>query len=151
MANLTTTITESVTINGALRGSSNSLTVTDIEDTFERVVTCVNSQTTTIATFAASPFTSAGAIDVDRCKYVRVTNLDTAAWIELAIVTTASNYTVLLTPGTSHILAQAEAVALAEEDTSPSFGTMENLASIQVKPVGVSFDPRVEIFAASIA
>ena len=151
MANLTTTITESVTINGALRGSSNSLTVTDIEDTFERVVTCVNSQTTTIATFAASPFTSAGAIDVDRCKYVRVTNLDTAAWIELAIVTTASNYTVLLTPGTSHILAQAEAVALAEEDTSPSFGTLENLASIQVQPVGASFDPRVEIFAASIA
>ena len=151
MADLTTTITESVTINGALRGSTNSLTVTGIEDTFERVVTCVNSQTTTIATFAASPFTSVGAIDVDRCKYVRVTNLDTAAWIELAIVTTASNYTVLLTPGTSHILAQAEAVALAEEDTSPSFGTMENLASIQVKPVGVSFDPRVEIFAASIA
>jgi len=151
MADLTTTITESVTINGALRGSTNSLTVTGIEDTFERVVTCINGNVTTIATFAAQPYTSAGAIDVDRCKYVRVTNLDTAAWIELAIVTTASNYTVLLTPGTSHILAQAEAVALAEEDTSPSFGTMENLASIQVKPVGVSFDPRVEIFAASIA
>ena len=82
---------------------------------------------------------------------MRITNLDAAAWIEVAIVTTASNYTVLLTPGTSHILAQAEAVALAEEDTSPSFGTLENLASIQVQPVGVSFDPRVEIFAASIA
>jgi len=151
MADLTTTITESVTINGALRGSTNSLTVTGIEDTFERVVTCINGNVTTIATFAAQPYTSAGAIDIDRCKYVRITNLDANGWIELAIVTTASNYTVLLTPGTSHILAQAEAVALAEEDTSPSFGTMENLASIQVQPVGVSFDPRVEIFAASIA
>ena len=151
MADLVVTLSENVSINGALRGSSNSITVTDIEDTFERIVTCINGNVTTIATFAAQPYTSAGAIDVDRCKYVRVTNLDTAAWIELAIVTTASNYTVLLTPGTSHILAQAEAVALAEEDTSPSFGTMENLASIQVKPVGVSFDPRVEIFAASIA
>ena len=151
MADLAITISESVTINGALRGSSNSLTVTGIEDTFERIVTCINGNVTTIATFAAQPYTSAGAIDVDRCKYVRVTNLDADGWIELAIVTTASNYTVLLTPGTSHILAQAEAVALAEEDTSPSFGTMENLASIQVKPVGVSYDPRVEIFAASIA
>ena len=150
MADLVVTISESVTINGALRGSANSITVTDIVDTFERVVTCVNSQTTTIATFAASPYTSAGAIDVDRCKYVRITNLDAAGWVEVAIVTTASNYQVLLTPGTSHILAQGEAVALAEEDTSPSFGTLENLASIQVKPVGVSFDPRVEIFTASI-
>ena len=151
MADLTVTVTESVNINGALRGSSNTLTVTGIADTFERVVTCVNSQTTTIATFAAQPYTSAGAIDVDRCKYVRVTNLDANGWIELAIVTTASNYTVLLTPGTSHILAQGEAVALAEEDTSPSFGTLENLASIQVQPVGVSYDPQVEIFAASVA
>ena len=150
MADLVVTISESVTINGALRGSANSITVGDIVDTFERVVTCVNSQTTTIATFAASPYTSAGAIDVDRCKYVRITNLDAAAWVEVAMVTTASNYQVLLTPGTSHILAQGEAVALAEEDTSPSFGTLENLASIQVKPVGVSFDPRVEIFTASI-
>jgi len=151
MADLTVTVTESVNINGALRGSSNNLTVTGIADTFERVVTCVNGNVTTIATFAAQPYTSAGAIDVDRCKYVRITNLDDNGWIEVAIVTTASNYTVLLTPGTSHILAQAEAVALAEEDTSPSFGTMENLASIQVQPVGVSYDPQVEIFAASVA
>jgi hypothetical protein len=151
MADLTVTVTESVNINGALRGSSNNLTVTGIADTFERIVTCINGNVTTIATFAAQPYTSAGAIDIDRCKYVRITNLDANGWIELAIVTTASNYTVLLTPGTSHILSQAEAVALAEEDTSPSFGTMENLASIQVKPVGVSYDPQVEIFTASIA
>jgi len=151
MADLVTTISESVTINGALRGSSNSLTVTGIEDTFERVVTCINGNVTTIATFGTQPYSSAGAIDIDRCKYIRITNLDEAAWIEVAIVTTASNYQVLLTPGRSHILAQAEAVALAEEDTSPSFGTLENLASIQVQPVGASFDPRVEIFAASIA
>ena len=151
MADLTVTVTESVNINGALRGSSNNLTVTGIADTFERVVTCINGNVTTIATFGTQPYSSAGAIDIDRCKYIRVTNLDDNGWIELAIVTTASNYTVLLTPGTSHILAQAEAVALAEEDTSPSFGTMENLASIQVKPVGVSYDPQVEIFTASIA
>ena len=151
MADLTVTITENVVLNGSIRGSSNTVTTTGIVDCFERIVTCVNSQTTTIATFAASPFTSVGAIDVDRCKYVRITNLDANGWIELAIVTTASNYTVLLTPGTSHILAQGEAVALAEEDTSPSFGTLENLASIQVKPVGVSYDPQVEIFAASVA
>ena len=66
----------------------------------------------------------------------------------MGIVTTASNYQVLLTPGNSHILAQAEAVVLAEEDTDPSFGTLENLTAIEVQPVGASFDPQVEIFIA---
>jgi len=151
MADLTVTVTESVNINGALRGSSNNLTVTGIADTFERVVTCVNSQTTTIATFAAQPYTSAGAIDVDRCKYVRITNLDDNGWIELAIVTATTNYQVLLTAGASHILAQAEGVAVGEADTSPAWTSLGDLVSIQVRPVGVSYDPQVEIFAASVA
>jgi hypothetical protein len=150
MADLTTTVTESVVLNGALRGNTNSVTTTGINNVFERIVTCINSQVTTVAVFDTAPFTSAGAIDVQNARYIRITNLDADAWIEVAVVTTASNYQVLLTPGNSHILAQGEAVALAEEDTSPSFGTLENLTSIQVKPVGVSFDPQVSIFVAAI-
>ena len=146
MANLVTTLSESVILNGSTRGSTNSVTTADIGDVFERIVTCAHSQTTTIATFAASPYTSAGAIDVEDVRYVRVTNLDTQGTIELAVVTTASNYQVRMTPGTSHILARANESALAEEDTSPSFGTMENLASLQVRPDGTSYNPRVEIF-----
>jgi hypothetical protein len=148
MADLTVTLTENVVLNNSIRGSSNTVTTTGIGDCLERIVTCINGNVTTIATFGTQPYSSAGALDVDRAKYIRITNLDANGWIEVGIVTTASNYQVLLTPGNSHILCQAEAVALAEEDTSPSFGTLENLASIQVKPVGVSYDPRVEIFVA---
>ena len=151
MADLSVTLTESVTLNGSVRGTTNNLTVAGIVDTFERIVTCIEGNVTTIATFGTQPYSAAGAIDVDRCKYIRVTNLDTEGWIELAIVGTSDNYQVLLTPQTSHILSQSEAILLGEEDTSPSFGTMENLASIQVKPVGSSFNPQVEIFTASIA
>ena len=146
MADLVTTISETVTLNGSLRGSTNSVTTTGINDVFERIVTCTHSQTTTVATFSASPHTSAGAIDVDRTKYVRVTNLDTDGTIELAVVGTATNYTVRLNPLTSHILAGGEAVLLAEEDTTPSFGTLENLASLQVTPEGTEYNPRVELF-----
>ena len=146
MPDLVTTLTETVTLNGSLRGSSNSVTTTGINDVFERIVTCAHSQTTTIATFAASPHTSAGAIDVDRTKYIRVTNLDADAEIELAIVTTATNYQVTITAGNSHILSQGAAIALGEADVSPSFGTMEDIASLQVKPVGASYNPRVEVF-----
>ena len=150
MADLTTTVSESVTLNGALRGNTNTVTTTGINNVFERIVTCINSQETTVAVFGTAPYSAAGAIDVQNARYIRITNLDADAWIEVAVVTTASNYQVLLTPGNSHILAQGEAVALAEEDTSPSFGTLENLASIIVKPVGVSFDPQVSVFVAAI-
>ena len=150
MADLTTTVTESVVLNGALRGNTNTVTTTGINNVFERIVTCENSQETIVAVFGTAPYSSAGAIDIQNARYIRITNLDADAWIEVAIVTTASNYQVLLTPGNSHILAQGEAVALAEEDTSPSFGTLENLASIIVKPVGVSFDPQVSVFVAAL-
>ena len=146
MADLVTTISETVTLNGSLRGSVNSVTTTGVNDVFERIVTCAHSQTTTIAVFATTPHTSAGAIDVAATKYIRVTNLDTVAEIELAIVTTTSNYQVTITAGNSHILSQGAAIALGEEDTSPSFGVMEDITSLQVKPVGASLNPRVEVF-----
>jgi hypothetical protein len=65
--------------------------------------------------------TSPGAIDVDRTRYVRVTNLETAVDIELAVVTTTTNYQVTITGGNSHVLSLAEAVAIGGEDTAPDF------------------------------
>ena len=149
MADLTTTISESVTLKGSVRGSTNSLTTTGIVDVMERIVTCVQSQVTTIATFAAAPYTSPGAIDVDRTKYIRVTNLSDTEVVDIAIVTTNTNYQVVLTAGTSHILCQADTAAEGETDTSPAFGTLENITSIQIKPRG-SADAQVELFVGLI-
>ena len=145
MPDLTTTVQETVTINGSLRGSTNAVTTTGINDVMERIVTCTSGAVTTIAVFAALPSTTPGAIDVDRTRYVRCTNLETAVTIELAVVTTASNYTVTLRPGASHVLYSGDVIALGEEDVAPSFGTMENLASLQVKPT-TSVTARVELF-----
>ena len=132
-------------MNGALRGSTNSVTTTDIVDVFERIVTCSHSNTTTIATFAASPHTSAGAIDLDRTKYIRVTNLSDTEVMDIAVVTTNTNYQVVLTAGNSHILCQADTTAIGEEDTTPAFGTLENITNIQVRPRG-SANVQVEMF-----
>ena len=125
--------------------SRQQVTTTGIVDVFERIVTCAHSNTTTIAVFAASPHTSAGAIDVDRTKYIRVTNLDAAEVIDIAVVTTNTNYQVVLTAGNSHILCQADTTAIGEEDTTPAFGTLENITSIQIKP-RASANVQVEIF-----
>ena len=145
MANLTTTISESVTLNSSTRGSTNTLTTTGIVDVFERILTCTHSQTTTIATFASTPHASAGALDVENCKYVRVTNLSTDQDKKMALVTTNTNYQVTVRAGGSHILFQAEEGAIGETDTSPAFGTLEDITSIQVRP-SASTDIQVEIF-----
>ena len=147
MADLVVTISESVTINGALRGSSNTVTVADVTSTFERVVTCPHSNVTTIATFNSNVYASAGAIDLENTKYIRVTNTSTTAAMDLAVVTENTNYQFVLTAGASHILCQADTAAIAEADTSPNFPTVEDITSIQVKPRGTD-DANVEIFVA---
>ena len=144
MATLTTTLTESITLNGSLRGSTNSVTTTGINDVFERIVTCTASVVTTVAVFDTLPSTSAGAIDVDRTKYVRLTNLETAVDIELAVQTTTSSYTVTIRAGGSHILYSGDVIALGEVG-APTFGTMLNLASLQVQPT-TAVTARVEVF-----
>ena len=147
MADLTTTVTENVTINGSVRGSTNTVTTTGINNVYERVVTCTSAQTTYLAAFDTNSYGSAVQIDKEDVRYIRVTNLDSTNSLELAIVGAATNYQVLLNAGQSHILCAAEDVMLAEEDTSPSFGTMADLASIQVNPAA-TLD--VEIFVASV-
>ena len=150
MADLTTTVTESVVLNGALRGNTNSVTTTGINNVFERIVTCIHSQTTTVAVFDTAPYTSAGAIDVENVRYIRVTNLDTDGALVLAVVTTNTNYQVRLTPGTSHIIPRGEAEIIGEADTAPAFGTLENITSLQVRPEGVVYNPQVAVFVGSI-
>ena len=125
MADLVTTISETVTLNGSLRGSVNSVTTTDINDVFERIVTCTASVVTTVAVFDTLPSTSAGAINVSATKYVRVTNLETAVDIELAVQTTTSSYTVTVRAGGSHVLYSGDVIALGEVG-APTFGTMLN-------------------------
>lgn len=149
MADLNTVITDAVTLNGSVRGSTITTNQSNITDVFERIVTCTHSQETTIARFAASPYTDPVAIDVDRTKYIRVTNLSATDNIEVAFVGSATLYQVKLRPGYSHVLSEGAEIFLAEADVSPSFGTMESLSSIIVKPVG-STDCQVEIFVALV-
>jgi hypothetical protein len=147
MADLVTTIQESVTLNGAVRGSSNSLTTTGIVDVFERILTCAHSNSTTVAVFNSTPHGAAGALDVENCKYFRLTNLSTDQDIELAIVTTNTNYQVTVRAGGSHVLFQAENIAIGDDSGgAPAFGTLEDVVTVRVKPTATT-DVQVEIFA----
>ena len=146
MADLTTTITENVVLNGSVRGSTNTLTTTGIVDVFERILTCTHSQTTTVAVFNSTPHGADGALDVENCKYLRVTNLSTDQDMKVAFVTAATNYQVTVRAGGSHLLFQAEEVMIAEADTSPAFPTLEDLVTVEVRPSATT-DVQVEVFA----
>ena len=146
MANLITTISESVTLNGSVRGSTNTLTTTGIVDVFERILTCTHSQTTTIAVFGSTPHSADGALDVENCKYLRITNLCDDQDMKLALVTAATNYQVTVRAGGSHVLFQAEEGVIGETDTSPAFGTLEDIVTVEVRPSATT-DVQVEIFA----
>ena len=147
MATLTVTLTEELTLNGAAIGGTNTLSIASIDEVTKRIVTCTASQTTTVLTFAASVHTSVQAIDVTDCKYIRITNLDSANAVELAMVGAATLYQVTLAAGQSHILGSPDDLMLAEADTSPSFGTMADIASIQCNPGGNAVS--LEVFTAS--
>lgn len=147
-ATLTVNLSETLTLGGQNFGGTKELTISNITEAFKRIVRCINSQTTTIATFSGNAFASANAIDLEDAKYIRVTNLDDTNPVELAVVGAATLYQVRLDAGQSHILGAPDDLMLAEADTSPSFGTMADIASIQVNPA--SNDVDVEIFVAGI-
>lgn len=149
MADLVVTISESITLNNAKRGSTNTTTIADIIDTFERVVTCPHSATTTIATFEANVYDSAGAIDKENVRYIRVSNLSGTEDVGLGVAGAASNYTILIPLGQSHIICRADDVMVAEADAVPSYGSLADLTKLEVRPTATT-DVNVEIFVASI-
>ena len=146
MADLTVTITENVTLNGSIRGSSNTATTTSVVDVFERILTCTHSQTTTVAVFGSTPHSADGALDVENCKYFRVTNLSTDQDMTVAFVTANTNYQVTVRAGGSHVLFQAEEALIGEEDASPAFPTLEDLVTVEVRPSATT-DVQIEVFA----
>ena len=80
-ADLTITITESVTLNGVNFGSTLTQTVEDIAEISKRIITVTTTEST-IATFsAATP--SAGHYLAANVKYIRFTNLDNANFVTL--------------------------------------------------------------------
>ena len=147
-ATLRLTVTEGVSRNVYNQGATNSFTIASIDEVFKRIVNCAASNTTTLLTFAAANHTSAGAMVVGDAKYIRITNKDGSNPVEVAMVGAATLYQVTLAAGQSHILGSPDDLMLAEADTSPSFGTMADIASIQVNPGGNAVE--MEVFVASI-
>lgn len=156
MADLTTTISESVTINGSVRGSSNTLTITGIEHTFERVVTIPADTDGTVLLTKDTITSSDGAVDIQDTKYIRITNLDSTNSVNLSLQIDRDNddsdaeesATILLEAGHSFIMGTPhDSIAVLDSNANIN-ATMHDLESILVDSSDQAV--KVEVFVASV-
>jgi len=156
MADLVVTITESVTLNGAARGSSNALTVTGVDDVYHRIVTVPSGGDTTLVNFHAAVSTSDSSLDVENVKYIRVTNLDGSNPVNLSLQVDAGendsaadgSATLLLEAKKSFIMGSPSDGIAVDDDAEAIVTTLNNLESIIADSVSAAV--QVEIFIASV-
>ena len=160
MATLAVTITESVTLNGAARGSTNSRSITGVDDIYHRIVTLADDLTNaTLVSFKQTGVTGAdGAMARDNVKYVRVTNLDSTNPLILNLQVIAAmndavgdqNAGILLEAGQSFMMSKiSDAIELtAGAKDIDAVADLHDLESIMVDPLSEAV--KVEIFVASV-
>ena len=141
MADLTITITEAVTLNGASRGSTNTHTetVTQID---HRIVSCLHSAEQTVVLFDSA--VAAGQIADGTLDYLRLTNLDSTNFVTVRVSGNSEEYFVKLEAGDSFILNNSVM------DANATGGASVSLAAID--SIGIQADTAtcdVEIFAAA--
>ena len=161
MADLIVTIREELTLNGDNHGAKNTLTISDIDEVFRRIVTCPANNETTIARFRSSVGNASGtatfdsALDVQDVKYVRVTNLDSSNSLTLSLQVEVgeddsgadTSASVLVEAGKSFILGSPhDGINLS--DTNANLVTdLVDLDSLVVQPGGNAVN--VEVYIAS--
>ena len=160
MADLTVTITESVTLNSAARGSTNTLTDSGIYDVYHRIVSCPDDIPLSLATFKSTVgvAVSEQLIDIHLVKYIRVTNLDSANPVILNLLIDTGEddsaadlgASIEIEAGKSFIMGSPHESILVDDDAATvnvSNVALMDLRSIHVDPVSEAV--QVEVFIAS--
>ena len=156
MADLTVTITESVTLNGAARGSTNTLTVAGVDDVYHRIITVPANVDTTLVNFHATVGASDSSLDVENVKYIRCTNLDSSNPINLSLQVDVgeddsaadASATILLEAGKSFIMGSPSDGIAVDDDADTIITTLNNLESIIADSASAAV--QMEVFVASV-
>ena len=126
MATLTVTITEAVTLSGSDRGTTNTLS-TAITEVDHRILDLTTSYINYVE-FAAAR--GAGQYADGTLSYIRITNLDGSATVNLRV--RGADYTswFKLDPGGSFILTDQTSDAVGDITSSPSLANLDSLAML---------------------
>jgi hypothetical protein len=100
-ANLTVTLTDSVTLNGQAYGNTNTLTIGEIDEVYSRVVEVPISAYTPVLELGSA--TGQGVLTATNVKYIRITNLDDTNQVQLKVFGTDA-MVIRLEAGKSFIL-----------------------------------------------
>ena len=139
-------IKEDHVVNGIRTVNENLYRIPNVTNYDRRIVTVpVNTNVDLINT--NGPVPGPALFPSYSIAYGRITNMDDTNALELGMIGATTNYQVTLKAGESHILGSPDDLLLAEADTDPSFGSMEELVTIEVDPAGNAID--IEIFVAS--
>jgi|TARA_R110000744_G_scaffold123443_1_gene228654 hypothetical protein len=160
MATLTSTITETVTLNGSARGSSNALSITGINDVYHRIVTCPDDVPLSLATFKSTVGVAIAEqlMDIELVKYIRITNMDASNPVILNLLIDTGEddsaadlgASIELEAGKSFIMGSPHESILVDDDAATvnvSNVALMDLRSIHVDPVSEAV--QVEVFIAS--
>ena len=154
MATLNVTITEELTLNGADRGSTNTLAIASVTQVYHRIATCPADSDTTVATFQTATSTSDNAIDLEDAKYVRSTNLDASHPVNLSLQTSGGedgtvnmSTTLLLAAGRSYIMGAVHDGIAMDDDAAGIVTALTDLESILIDPGSNAVS--MEVFIAS--
>lgn len=140
MATLTTTVKESVTLNGKVFGREVENTVASVTDV-RQVVIPVATTPVDLLNFDSSTESLGTLVDGD-LKYFRVTNLDASNFVSLILYDGTNYVSAKLTPGASLVL---------NEDSVGNSPTLSNPPLSQLDSITAASDTavcKVEVFIA---
>ena len=161
MADLKVTIREELELNGYDQGAKNTLTISDVDEVFKRIVTCPANNETTVARFRSSVGNASGtatfdsALDVQDVKYVRLTNLDSSNSLTLSLQVEVgeddsgadTSASVLVEAGKSFVMGSPhDGISLSDANAN-LVTDLVDLDSLVVQPGSNSVD--VEVYVAS--
>ena len=147
-ATLTVTLEESVNLKGVDRGSKNTVSITDIAEVHERIITVpltTAGATTKTKIIALDTTASAGTFIKTVVQYIRITNLDSKTSARIQLSTAGDNCWLQLDAGKSIILYNHYLIPTVSEWTVGT-NTFTDLAAINAQ-ADAAVD--LELFVAS--
>ena len=156
MADLTVTLTESITVNGHQYGGTKTYTVSSIVDVYKRILTVPTGVDTTLVSFKATVGSADSAMDIQNVKYIRITNLDGTNSVNLSLQIDTDkddsaaddSATILLEAGKSFILGTPHDSVAVNSAAATVITALTDLESILVD--SSSHSVRMEILVASV-
>jgi len=138
---LTVRVSEDVELNGKKYGNVNISEIPGINEVSTRIVTALSTGTS-ILKFAADA--GSGTYIVGNVKYIRITNLDSANQVRLALINDGVDIHVAVDPGSTFILSNTICKGLEDaQDIAPD-------SISEIKAYGSTTSVDLEIFVASI-